>query len=124
MTPLTVMVDVPDTMMPGRRRVAGMLDDNKTLAIASMAAGESTGTLELSCELVEALALAEAALAGERRALTHPGLARELSATVAVLFRVCLSAGAVVPENQTEGDDGGTGHCGDRATTADDADLD
>ena len=122
MIPLSVMVDVPDLMQPGRRRVAGLLDDNKTLAIGTMVEGRSEGSLELSCELAEALALAKGALSGDRRSLTNPGLARKLSATVAVLFRVCQTAGAIIPEN--EGGDGGTGHGGDRTAAPDDGDPD
>ena len=47
-----------------------------------------------------------AALSGDRRALTTPGLARTLSATVAILFRVCLATGALQEMGTFDGGSG------------------
>lgn len=77
------------------RRVAGHLDDMCTLAIASMTVGTDIADIELRFDINEAHALALAALSGDRRALTTPGIARKLSATVAILFRVCLASGGL-----------------------------
>jgi hypothetical protein len=99
------------------RRLCGWLEDQRTLAIASIAMGEEAATIEMQFTIDEAHALALAAFAGDRRALTSPGIARKLSATVAILFRVCHAAGAL--QNIGVGDDGG-GDCGHRDEAADD----
>jgi hypothetical protein len=119
MTPLTVLADVQDlaAAVPAaqHRRVAGLLDDNLTIVVAKMTAGDNIAHPELSFELVDALRLANAALAGHRRALTTPGIARKLSATVAILFRVCLTAGAIQGDFLLER---GGGDAGDRDEAA------
>ena len=105
---LTVTVDVPNLAAgaTSARRVAGFLDDNATVAVAAMLAGDKIVTPEAEFNLGEALALSEACLSGDRRALTTPGLARILSASVAVLFRVSHAAGAFQHEGMNERDAG------------------
>lgn len=112
MTPISVFVDVPDALAASNssgnyRRVAGMLDDNQTVVVATMVAGGRTADTEFSFKLGDAVALAETALTGDRRALTTPGLARILSATAAILFRVSLAAGAVQRLGDIHERDGG-----------------
>lgn len=126
MKALTVFVDVAnlaaDAGPDGHfRRVVGLLDDRETVAIAQMVAGQAVAETELSFRLTHALRLAEAVLAGDRRAMTTPGLARTLSATAALLFRVSHAAGAF----QTfEGFDGDAEFPGDRGEEAGHADPD
>jgi len=100
-------------------RVAGLLDDNETVAVATTRPGAEEGVEELSFTLTEAVHLAEQCLAGHERALTTPGLARILSATVAILFRVSLAGGTIQQK-----DAGGHGHSPDRADAAADEDTD
>ncbi len=124
MKALTVSIDVANLASEAGpnghfRRVAGLLDDRETVAIATMVAGQHVAETELSFRLTDALRLAEAVLAGDRRAMTTPGLARTLSATAALLFRVSHAAGAF----QTfEGFDGDADHRGDRGEEAGDED--
>ncbi len=113
---LSVLVNVPDQAAPGRRRVAGLLDDNQTIVVASMLEGGTIAELELSFRLCDAVAIAEAALAGDRRAMTTPGLARILSTTAAILFRVSLHAGGL--QQLGEIDERGGGHEIDRDEAA------
>lgn len=99
MNTLAVYADVPNLAAGAGdkghfRRVAGVLSDRETLGVATLTAGDANGDLELSFSLAHAGRLADACLAGDRRALTTPGLARMLSATVAVLLRVSHAAGA------------------------------
>jgi hypothetical protein len=105
---MTVTVDVPNLAAGAvsARRVAGILDDNATVAVAAMHTGDKIVTPEVEFNLGEALALSEACLSGDRRALTTPGLARILSASVAVLFRVSHAAGAFEQEGGNERDAG------------------
>lgn len=107
MRQLAYIVDVPDRHSRDtvRRRVAGLLPDGETIAVASMQAGDKTAVSELEFPLGETLCLAEACLAGDQRALTTPGLTRRLSATLAILFRVAVERGAVI-ENPVGGADG------------------
>lgn len=106
MKSLSYIVDVPDVRSSDtiRRRIAGVLDDGSTLAVASMQAGDRTAVSEFEFSLGEAIELAQACLSGHPRALTTPGLSRKLSATVAILFRVAVVAGAV--QQQGAADDG------------------
>lgn len=101
------------------RRVAGLLDDRETVVVATMVAGQGQCNAELAFALADAVRLAEAVLAGDRRAMTTPGLARTLSATAALLFRVSLAAGAL---QKQEGFDGDADYSGDRSETAGDED--
>lgn len=112
------LVDVADAQSRDttRRRVAGLVDD-ETIAIATMMAGDRTAVGELEFSLSDMVRLSEGCLSGSQRALTTPGLARKLSATVAVLFRVAVAAGAITGEGPVfceAGDDGGTDDHGDR----------
>jgi hypothetical protein len=98
----TVIADVPDraAVDDGKgnfRRTVGYFDDRQTIAVARMVAGEKVAETELIFTIGEAISLAEKALSGDRRALTTPGLARILSASVALLSRVSLTAGAFEP---------------------------
>lgn len=116
MKALTVLVDVADLASGGgpdghQRRVVGLLDDRETVTVARMVAGDSLAEPELSFLLTDAVLLAKAVLAGDRRAMTTPGLARTLSATAAMLFRVSNAAGAL---QKIEGFDGDAELCGDR----------
>lgn len=88
-------------------RVAGFTDDSERISIATMEPGSNAGTHELTFTLGQALEIAEHCLAGNPRALTTPGLARILSATVALLFRVSMAAGAITT---VRGDEHGDGH--------------
>lgn len=114
MRSLSYLVDVPDLRTPDstRRRVAGVLADGATLAVASMRAGEAAAPPEFEFSLGEAIELAQACLSGHPRALTTPGLSRKLSATVAILFRVAVVAGAV--HSQEDDAHGATGHLDDQ----------
>lgn len=125
MTPVTIIADVQDLSAPQPalqlRRVVGKLDDQQTIVVATMTSGESTARAELSFRIDEAAALAHACLAGNRRALTTPGLARILSSTVALLLRVSLASGGLQQSGGFlhDGHDDG----GDRAeAAADEAD--
>lgn len=122
MKAVTVYVDVAnlaaDAGPDGHfRRVVGLLGDNETVAIALMVAGEPVAQAELGFSLTDGLRLAEAVLAGDRRAMTTPGLARMLSATAALLFRVSQAAGAF---QTIEGFDGDAEHSCDRGQEAGD----
>lgn len=94
---MDVAVRVPLAFRKGSdtMRVAGLLDDDTTVVVATMTPEAELATPELAFELAQALQIAEACLAGHTCALTTPGLARILSATVAILFRVSLAAGAI-----------------------------
>lgn len=120
MKPLTVMADVPDltAAVPAAhlRRVVGLLDDDQTVVVAKHVAGQNTAETEISFALGHAAELAHACLAGNRRALTTPGLARILSSTVAVLLRVSLAAGGVKSTGELH--DGHAGHGDDRGAAA------
>lgn len=96
MRALTVMVDVADLAgAVGARRVAGVMDDNATIGVCAIHDGDRIVNSELEFNLGEAALLAERILSGDQRAKTTPGLARILSASVAVLFRVAHAAGAL-----------------------------
>ena len=128
MTPLAVIVDVgradgPSGPAGHHRRVAGLLPGNSAIGVARVTAGDETGLCELSFEIGEAAALAEQVLAGDRRAITTPGLARILSATAAVLFRVAHAAGALDHQPAFEEPDG-RGDPDDRGEAAGDEDPD
>jgi hypothetical protein len=123
MTALQVLVDVADARKPGFRRLTALTPNNRQLVVCSAREGSENGDAELRFDLDQANQLARAALAGDARALTTPGLARTLAATVAVLFRVCVSTGALINVDE-EDFDGGTGHFDDREAAADVADLD
>lgn len=82
----------------GVLRFVGMLDDNRSLAIATMPAArpqDYQAKAELQFELGEAVRLAQACLAGDRRALTTPGLARVLAGTVLALAKIAESGQAL-----------------------------
>lgn len=121
-TALQVLVDVADARKPGFRRVTALSPDGRALIVCSAREGSLQGEEEMRVELSEALAIARAGLAGDARALTTPGLARKLCATVAVLFRVGFTAGAIIIDDEEI--DGGTGHIDDREAAAYVADLD
>jgi len=123
MRALTVSVDVPDRAAGGvsARRVAGFLDDRMTIAVCSIRDGDKIATAELEMPLADVLQLAQEVLSGDARAKTTPGLARILSASVAVLFRVSHAAGAF--EQSTEDiDDRDGGHLDDQFTASGDED--
>ena len=124
MRALTVSVDVRDLARQGlgARRIAGLIEDRETLAVCSITEGDRIATPEFEFSLAEALALSEACLSGDRRALTTPGLARILSATVAVLFRVSLAAGAM--QRQEVPDGGDVGYLDDQQEAGGDEDPD
>ncbi|CDX54527.1 hypothetical protein MPL1032_190135 [Mesorhizobium plurifarium] len=109
MRALTVAVDVRDLTRAGvgARRIAGVLDDNQTIAVCAMQDGDRIATPENEFSLADAKLLAEACLSGDRRALTTPGLARILSSTVAVLFSVSTAAGAFQRIEDPDGGDAG-----------------
>lgn len=121
-TALQVLVDVADSRRPGFRRVTALSENSRELIVCTAREGSLQGEPELRFEISHAHQLARAALSGDSRALTMPGLARTLAATVAVLFRVGVASGALI--NVDEGNDGGTGHHDDREAAADIADLD
>ena len=126
MKSLTVLVDVADLAAGGgrdghQRRVVGLLDDRETVTVARMVAGAGLAEPELSFHLADAVLLAEAVLAGDRRAMTTPGLARTLSATAAMLFRVSNAAGAL---QKIEGFYGDADVASDRGEEAGDGDID
>lgn len=106
---MRVLVEVPDLKAGGSAlRGAGILDDGMTMAVCRRGAGETTATTELSMPLGEAVDLAERVLSGDARAATTPGLARILSASVAILFRVALTSGAIIRDGDDVG--GNPGH--------------
>jgi hypothetical protein len=104
------------------RRVAGVLPDNETVALGRMVAGSGAVETEFTFTLAEGQALCEACLAGDRRALTRPGLARILSATAAVLFRVAHHAGSFQAIEDIDG--GGAGLLHDQLETGGDEGAD
>lgn len=110
---LQILVDVPDSRREGFRRVTLLAENSRELIVATMREGSLLGEPELRFELSEANQLARLALAGDARALTRPGLARTLAATVAVLFRVAFASGALIIDDE-EKNDGGTGHLDDQ----------
>jgi len=122
MTALQILVDVADSRRPGFRRITALSANGRKLIVATAREGSLLGEPELSFELSEANQLARAALAGDARALTKPGLARTLAATVAVLFRVGFASGALIIDDEGDHgeDDGGTGHLGDQQETGGD----
>lgn len=120
MTPVRPMVDVADATVPpttGRRRIVALLPGERAVAVATMTAGGSQAETELTFTLAEAEAAARAALSGDRRALTRPGLARILCAATTLLFRVAIEAGAIIQEGSDD-DGGNAGHSGDRPQAA------
>lgn len=118
---LLVLADVADIRRPGFRRITALSQNNRELIVCSAREGSLMGETELRFEISQVHQLARACLAGDSRALTMPGLARTLAATVAALFRVGVFTGALI----TDGDfDGGTDDIDDREATADDADPD
>ncbi|MCZ8545050.1 hypothetical protein OOJ09_12725 [Mesorhizobium qingshengii] len=122
---MAVMVDVRDLGSAGvsARRVVGLMDDNATIGVCAIRDGDRTATAELEFNLGEAARLAELILSGDQRAKTTPGLARILSASVAVLFRVSLAAGALQQQLQTEDFDGRDGgHLDDQLEAGGDED--
>ncbi len=125
--PLAIQVDVADLAKGAGegghfRRVVALSEDGTSLVVATMTAGEGVATTELTFRLDEARALAERVLSGDRRAMTQPGLARILSATAALLFRVSLAAGAIqeTPDGGGERD----GHLRDQPAADADEDPD
>lgn len=121
MDALTVHVNVPDLATNGaKRRVVGMVNgDDTRLVVASLPDGGNVAEPELSFSIGYAAALAERVLSGDQRAKTEPGLARILSATVAMLFRVSLAARALEPTEDTHGRGD---HPDDRQAAPDDED--
>jgi hypothetical protein len=125
MRSMAVMLDVRDL---GRsevsaRRVVGLMEDNATVGICAIRDGDRIAETELEFNLGEAARLAELILSGDARAKTTPGLARILSASVAMLFRVSLTAGALQQQHQTEGlDDRDGGHLDDQFEAGGDED--
>ncbi|TPN57151.1 hypothetical protein [Mesorhizobium sp. B1-1-7] len=109
MRAMAVMVDVPNRERPvGERRVVGLMADNATIGVAAMRDGDRIVVTELEFNLGEAVRLAELILSGDARAKTTPGLARILSASVAMLFRVSHAAGAFLPTaEEPDGRDAG-----------------
>jgi hypothetical protein len=108
MVQLDVCVQVPDAVSKdaSRIRIAGLAHENSTIVVASMKAGDTIADHEFSFLLGEGLQLAEACLSGNRHALTSPGLARKLSATVAILFRVSVQSGAIQQQGNIDDGDG------------------
>lgn len=124
MRSMAVMVDVPNRELAvGARRVVGLMDDNATVGVCAMRDGDRIVNTELEFKLGEAAQLAELILSGDQRAKTTPGLARILSASVAMLFRVSLAAGALQQKIQTEDFDGRDGgHLDDQLEAGGDED--
>lgn len=123
MRAMAVMVDVRDLGTAGvsARRVVGLMEDNATVGVCSIRDGDKIANTELEFNLGEAAHLAELILSGDQRAKTTPGLARILSASVAMLFRVSIAAGAL--QQQTEDfDDRDGGHLDDQFETGGDED--
>ncbi|RUW45664.1 hypothetical protein [Mesorhizobium sp. M8A.F.Ca.ET.021.01.1.1] len=114
MRAMAVFVDVPNRELPvGARRVVGLMEDNATVGVCAMRDGDRIVNTEIEFNLAEAARLAELILSGDQRAKTTPGLARILSASVAMLFRVSIAAGAL--QRQQEAFDGGdAGHLDDQ----------
>lgn len=100
---LTVHVNVPLKDQPEISRVAGMLDDRRSVAVATLPLGQTVAAVELEFDLGDAMRLCDRCLSGDARALTTPGLARILSATAALLFRVSVAAGAIETEEPDDG---------------------
>lgn len=109
-TSFSPLVDV--AVPGGERRVAGVIGD-ETVVVALMNA-DGVAREEYRFALNEAAELAQQCLAGDRRALTRPGLARILSSAVAVLFRVSLASGGLQRVEETDERRNG----GDRGTAA------
>lgn len=124
MRAMAVMVDVPNRELAvGARRVVGLMEDNATIGVCSIRDGDKIANTELEFNLGEAAQLAELILSGDQRAKTTPGLARILSASVAMLFRVSLAAGALQQQHLTEDfDDRDGGHLDDQLETGSDED--
>jgi len=126
MTPLTILADVPHLDRAERaeqfRRVAGLLDA-QTLCVATMVAGEAEARTELIFSVDDAVRLAGRVLAGDPRARTQPGLARILSATACVLFRVAQQAGGIQSMEIFDGDDANAGLLNDQPEADGDEDL-
>lgn len=77
-----------------QERVVGEAEDGR-IVVALRASGADTGTCETVFALPEAEKLARACLAGDERALTTPALARIFAASIIVLSRAALLAGAL-----------------------------
>lgn len=127
--PLAIQLDVADLAKGAGegghfRRVVALSEDGTSLIVATMTAGEGVATTELTFRLDEARALAERVLSGDRRAMTRPGLARILSATAALLFRVSLAAGAIQETPEPAGGGERDGHLRDQPAAGGDEDPD
>lgn len=124
MRSMAVMVDVRDRGAAGvsARRVVGLMQDNVTIGVCSIRDGDRIADTELEFNLGEAAHLAELILSGDQRAKTTPGLSRILCATVAVLFRVSLAAGAL--QRQEDFDGGDAGHLDDQPEAGSEEDPD
>ena len=110
MRPIAIHVDVADLTVPpttAGRRIAGLTENGRCIAVATIGAGGAIATTEIEFDIAGAVALAEQCLSGNQRALTTPGLARILAATAAVLCRVSLAAGALQPLETEDRHDGG-----------------
>lgn len=124
MRAMAVMLDVRDLGRPevSARRIVGLMEDNATIGVCSIRDGDRIADTELEFNLGEAAKLAELVLSGDQRAKTTPGLTRILCASVAMLFRVSLAAGAL-QQQSTEGlDDRDGGHLDDQFQTGGDED--
>lgn len=121
---LSFAVTVPDLRSRDTSvsRVAGLLPDGETIAVARLVSGEADAVRELQFNLGDVLQLAHDALSGSERALTSPGLARKLSATVAILFRVAVDRGAIQQLDTDAAD--GPDLSDDRGAAGDDEDRD
>lgn len=103
---LTVHVTVPLLGKPEIGRVVGVFDDRQRVAVATLPLGSNNAAVELEFDLGDAMRLCDRCLSGDARALTTPGLARILSATAALLFRVSVAAGAIETEEPDDGNGG------------------
>ncbi len=124
MRAMAVMLDVRDLGRPevSARRIVGLMEDNATIGICAIRDGDRIADTELEFNLGEAAKLAELVLSGDQRAKTTPGLTRILCASVAMLFRVSLAAGAL-QQQSTEGlDDRDGGHLDDQFEAGGDED--
>ena len=92
----TALASVPVDGEAGTKRLVGLAQGDQTIVVAKQREGRpDAAELELSIEVCDAIELAQQCLAGDRRALTSPGLARKLAATVTVLAQAGLAAGTI-----------------------------
>ncbi len=100
---IEIFHQVGDQRMPGFERL--VCQDGAAILVARRrcdAPATEAVTPEFSFDLGEAVELADACFGGNARALTTPGLARILCASVLVLFKAALSSGAIIKVDRAQ----------------------